>query len=226
MGILSRFTEIISANINALLEKAEDPVKMVNQYLLDAKSDLADVKQETAEVMAKEAAAKRKLDANTLDVAKYTELAKKALLAGSEADASVFVAKKQNLETTGAALQVEYAAAHDNAIKMRQLYDKLSADVAELEKRKAAIEAKMAIANTQEKVNKYSTSGDKVEEALGAFAKMEAKADAMLDKADAMAKLDAVSEVMTAEQLEAKYAPSVSESVSDELAALKAELGL
>ena len=72
MGILSRFTDIISANINALLEKAEDPVKMVNQYLLDAKSDLADVKQETAEVMAKEAAAKRKLDANTLDVANYT----------------------------------------------------------------------------------------------------------------------------------------------------------
>ena len=46
MGILSRFSDIIEANINALLDKAEDPVKMINQYLINAKQDLADVKKE------------------------------------------------------------------------------------------------------------------------------------------------------------------------------------
>ena len=54
MGLLSRFADIISANINDLLDKAEDPAKMVDQCLRDMMEDLAEVKKETAAVMAEE----------------------------------------------------------------------------------------------------------------------------------------------------------------------------
>ena len=40
MGILARFKDIMAANINALLDKAEDPEKMIDQYLRDMESDL------------------------------------------------------------------------------------------------------------------------------------------------------------------------------------------
>ena len=62
MSILSRFSDIVSANINALLEKAEDPAKMIDHYLMKAKEDLAAVKEETAAVMAEEARCKRLMD--------------------------------------------------------------------------------------------------------------------------------------------------------------------
>ena len=62
MGILSRFGDIISANINDLLDKAEDPAKMVDQYLRDMMEDLAEVKQEAAGVMAEESRTKRLVD--------------------------------------------------------------------------------------------------------------------------------------------------------------------
>lgn len=98
MSILNRFKDIMSANINALLDKCEDPAKMIDQYLRQLKEDLAEVKQETAAVMAEEKRAKRLVDDNAAEIAKYTDLAKKALTAGNDGDAKVFITKKQELE--------------------------------------------------------------------------------------------------------------------------------
>ena len=56
MGILTRFKDIMSANINALLDKCEDPEKMIDQYMRNLESDLGKVKAETASVMAEEMA--------------------------------------------------------------------------------------------------------------------------------------------------------------------------
>ena len=46
MGILDRFGDIIKANVNAVLDKMEDPAKMIDQYLRDMMEDLAEVKRE------------------------------------------------------------------------------------------------------------------------------------------------------------------------------------
>ena len=62
MGIIARFKDIMAANINALLDKAEDPEKMIDQYLRNLESDLGNVKAETAAIMAAETRAKRELD--------------------------------------------------------------------------------------------------------------------------------------------------------------------
>ena len=64
MGILARFGDIMRANINDLLTGAENKnaEKLLNQYLRDAREDYAQVRNETASVMAEETAAKRRLD--------------------------------------------------------------------------------------------------------------------------------------------------------------------
>lgn len=226
MGILARFSDIISANINALLDKAEDPAKMVDQYLRKMTDDLAEVKRETAGVMAEESRTKRLVDENNKEIAKYEDLAKKALLAGNENDARVFLAKKQELEDLGVSLGTAYAAAHENAVKMRQLHDKLVKDINTLNSRRQAIKAKVAVAKTQDKINKLGASADKLEGSMGAFERMEAKADKMLDQANAMAELDS-QPADPVQSLEEKYkVADVNASVEDELAALKKQLGL
>ncbi len=226
MGILQRFSDIISANINALLDKAEDPAKMIDEYLRDMTKDLAAVKAETAGVMAEESRTKRLADENAAQVKKYTELAKKALAQGNEDDARVFLAKKQELEAVGASLQMAAATAHENAVKMRQMHDKLVQDINSLNARRQAIKAKTAVAKTQERINKLGASASKLEGSMGAFARMEEKADRMLDEANARAQLDSAA-FDEAEALEAKYrSQDLNASVEDELAALKREMGL
>ena len=226
MGILDRFTTIVKANINELLDKAEDPAKMVDQYLVDLTESLADVKRETAGVMAEEARTKRAADANDKEVERMEELAKKALSAGNEDDARVFLGKKQKLATTGAELRKAADAAKANADKMRQMHDKLVSDIENLKSRRETIKAKMAVAETQEKVAGFTSGADKAESAIEAFNRMEEKADRALDTADAMAELN-TEPVDDAETLAAKYDGAVNDAaVEDELARLKAEMGL
>ena len=226
MGILDRFTTIVKANLNELLDKAEDPAKMVDQYLVDLTESLADVKRETAGVMAEEARTRRAVDANAEEVARMEGLAKKALKAGNEDDARVFLAKKQKLETAGAELAKAANAAKANADKMRQMHDKLVSDIEDLKARRETIKAKMAVAKTQEKVAGYTSGSDRAESAIEAFNRMEEKADRMLDTADAMAELSS-EPADDAESLAEKYAGAADDAaVDDELARLKAEMGL
>lgn len=226
MGIIGRFKDIMSANINALLDKAEDPEKMIDQYLRDMESDLGKVKSETAAVMAEETRCKRELDNCTAEINKYQSYAEKALMAGNESDARQFLAKKQQLTTQQASLQQSYEVAAANSAKMKQMHDKLCKDIEDLNGRKATIKAKIAAAKTQQKMNKLAGDVSGVSGSMSAFSRMEAKADAMLDKANAMAELNSSAEESNIDNLAAKYDSVAAPAVDDELAALKAQMGL
>lgn len=225
MGIVSRFKDIMSANINALLDKAEDPEKMIDQYLRNLESDLGKVKAETASVMADEQRCRRELDECNADIEKYQQYAEKAVLAGNDGDAKQFLAKKSQLTQKQAGLQQAYELAAANATKMRQMHDKLVGDINELNSRKDSIKAKIAVAKTQEKLNKIGSSYAGAQNSMSAFDKMEAKANKMLDEANAMAELNTSSDEADVENLASKYDTTESPALDDELAALKAQLG-
>lgn len=224
MGVLSRFKDIMSANINSLLDKAEDPEKMVDQILRNLNKDLANVKEETAEIMADEKKAKRDLDEVNAEVAKLQTYAEKAVLAGNDDDATKFLAEKARVAEKQAALQQAYDAAVSNSTKMRQMHDKLVEDIRDLEARRDTVKAKVKVAKTQDKINQMNSSlGDSVS-SIAAFERMEDKADAMMDISDAEAELNSSEEKDEVADLAAKY-DNPEAAVQDELAALKAKLG-
>ncbi len=226
MGILTRFKDIMSANINALLDKAEDPEKMIDQCLRNLNSDLGKVKSETAAIMADEQRARRKLDECTDEINKIQNYAAKAVSAGNDDDARLFLEKKQNLVAKQAELQQLYDSAHANSENMRAMNDKLVKDIAVLEERRNTIKAKMNIARTQEHINKMVSGPSSANSSISAFERMEEKADQMLDRANAMAELNNSSHD-SIDDLKAKYdsAPGGDSGIEDELAALKASLG-
>lgn len=226
MGIISRFKDIMAANINALLDKAEDPEKMIDQTMRNLTKDLGEVKEQTAAVMADEQRCKRELDECNSEIAKMQSYAEKALLAGNEADAMKFLEQKNTLTAKQTSLQQTYDVAAANAMKMRQMHDKLVKDINELNARRDAIKAKMKVAKTQQKLNEMTASITDSSSSFAAFERMEAKANSMLDQANAMTELNMSTEESGVDSLAAKYDAAPDAAVAEELAALKAKMGL
>ncbi len=223
MEILKRFKDIMTSNINALLDKAEDPEKMIDQYLRDLNSDLGKVKSETAAIMAAEKRERRELEELEKEIGDMQRYAMKALEAGNEDDARKFLQRKAELSenTKDKQTAVELAAA--NTQQMRQMHDKLEADIGELESRRSELKGKASVAKTQKRMNDFASSVDGAGERISAFDKMEQKINQELDEAIAMSELNKGSGA-DIKDLASKY--DSDSSVDDELASLKAGINV
>lgn len=224
MQTLARIPKILEANINSLLDGCEDPEKMINQLLVDYARNLAEVKASTVDVMADMKLAETKLKECERDIAERQKAAEAALRAGNENDARTLLASKQKMEVTRQTLEKNYNVCVNNANQMKAAYNKLEADIETLKQRADIAKSQLKIAEAQERIHKVSdiSKAGKIEDS---FAKYEAKAERALARANAVTELD--EQVETSEQILAKYAGSGNDSsVDDELAKLKASMGL
>ena len=221
MGILQRAADIMSANINALLDKAEDPEKMAEQYLLDYKKDLAEAKVQAAKFAASCDSAGRDLEKCRSDIAEYQTAAENALRSGDEDAARRLIETKQGLEAKLIYLETTYEDACKDADEMARLYNKLAGDIKSLEDRRDAIKRTQARAKAQESLNRARAKDGRMDQVEGAMSRMEEKAQRRLDEALASEQME---QEDGSEVLLKKYRKPVS-SVDDELAAMKAKLG-
>ena len=226
MSMLQRFKDIMSSNINALLDKAEDPEKMIDQMIRNLQSDLGKVKSETATVMAEESRLNRELNELKAEAEKMLTYAQRALQAGSDADARVFLEKKNSIQTKISEVEGRLSVAKQNSQNMKAMHDKLNLQVNDLNAKRNEIKAKIQQAKLQERMNNMtlSTTG---QASISKFNDIEAKANAMLDKANAMQELNNANNDGIDDLMDKYDSPSQDTSaVDDELAALKASLGL
>ena len=145
---------------------------------------------------------------------------KKAVDAGNDDDARVFLTKKASLTEKLNVLNTKYEATHNNSVKMKEMYNKLTNEIEELNERKGTIKAKVATAKMQERINKMGSSISNSKSSLDSFSRMEEKANKMLDEANAMAELnsmpsDEIDDLMN------KYNTTNNSQIEDELATLK-----
>lgn len=222
-NILERFSSIMKANINDFLDKREDPSKMIDQNLRELREDIAEVKKETAGIIADEKRAERELSECKEQIENCARAARNALTSGDEDAARKILVKKQEYESQLSNLQRIYDVAHQNADRMRQMHNKLVDDIRQLESRKESIKGKIAVAKAQQKVNEMTSGVGKANASIESFNRWEEKADKMLDQAVAVEELNSGDK---ADDLVDKYSTGGGGEVDAELAKMKAELGL
>lgn len=231
MGILSRFRDVMKANVNHMLSRAEDPEKSVNEYMRSLSSDLGQVKAETAAVLSDESRAKRALDECSAEVKKLQRYAEKSAESGDEDKARGFLEKKVKLADKLNELQATYERASAKAKMMKHMNDKLVADLGQLETRHAELKGRMADAKAQQQANERNASAGRADAALKA---MEDKANQALNEAEALAELRAGAQEDDLDELIAQLErdmnsdagnnENVSPSAEEELAAIQEKL--
>lgn len=234
MGILSRFRDVMKANVNHMLNRAGDPEKTVNEYMHSLSSDLGQVKAETAAVLSDENRAKRALDECQAEVNKLQRYAEKSAESGDVDKARSFLEKKVKLTGKRNELQAAYDRASAKAQVMKHMNDKLVADLGQLEARHAELKGRMADAKAMQQLNDQNASASRAE---SAFKAMEDQANQALNEAEALAELRAGAQEDDLDELIAQLEQDMNAdagnrgkenrapSADEELAAIQEKLG-
>jgi phage shock protein A len=155
MGILSRFKTIMASNVNAVLDKAEDPETTVEELMRGLRLDIGTVRAEAAALQAEEQRAKRALEECRAEIRKLTAYAEKSHEMGNTADAGLFQDKRDALLPKETELEARYTEAAGQAARLKELEEKLSSDIGRLEARQAELKERMA----QQKLNTLDAPG-------------------------------------------------------------------
>ncbi|WMT41289.1 PspA/IM30 family protein [Paenibacillus sp. D2_2] len=186
MGIFSRMKNITRANANSYKDQANDPEKAIDEYLRSLSSDLGKVKAETASLLAEERRAKTALDECSSEIRKMQRYADKSVEAGNEDQAQNFLDQQAKHVERLSDLQTAYNLASSKAVGMKQVQDKLIADLAELEHRRIELKGKLAEARLQQGMNSDGQSSGQA-----SFREIEERMTQAIHEAEALAELRA-----------------------------------
>ena len=223
MGIFERFSTMLKSNLNDLISRAENPEKMLNQLILDMKSNLAKAKQEAAAAIADE----KKLQADAESLKKQSEdWERRAMLAVQEGRDDL---AKQALVRFNEALQgaqqlhetwVKHKADTENLkVQLRQLHDKIE----EAKRKKNILVARAKRAQAQQRIQE-TMSGMSDKSAFESFDRMAEKIENIERKALAAAELQ---QEFEGDDLQAQFKQlEYKGSADQQLLELKSKMGL
>ncbi|MFT6193800.1 MAG: phage shock protein A [Cognaticolwellia sp.] len=216
MGIFSRFTDIINSNINNLLDKAEDPAKMVRLIIQEMEDTLVEVRSSSAKTLADKKELARQANRSEADALQWQEKAELALSKDREDLARAALMEKKKCAESAGALREELTHVDSHIAKLQSEISQLQDKLADAKSRQKAIIIREKTANSRLKV-KQNIDSDKVNDALSRFDHYERKIDgieAQVESYDIGSKslADEISELAS------------DEKVDDELAQLKAKM--
>ncbi|WP_375289590.1 phage shock protein PspA [Qipengyuania sp.] len=221
MGIFSRTRDIIAANFNDMLDKADDPQKMIRMIILEMEETLVEVRASAARTIADQKEMHRhtiKLDKLQAD---WSEKAQLALSKDREDLARAALVERKKATDMSEQLKAEIAVLDDALRAYEQDIQKLQNRLREARSRQTAIAARLESAENRVKLRSLMTN-ERVDDALARFDQLERRVDYAEGRADALQIADGNGKPSLSDEIAALEGADV---IDDELEQMKRALG-
>ena len=221
MGIFSRTRDIVAANFNDLLDKADDPHKMIRMIILEMEETLVEVRASAARTIADQKEMHRhtiKLDQLQAD---WGEKAQLALSKDREDLARAALVEKKKAADMADQLKIEIGVLDDALRAYEQDIEKLQNRLREARSRQTAIAARLESAENRVKLRTLLAS-ERVDEAMSRFDQLERRVDYAEGRADALSLADGSGAPKSLADQISELAGS--DKIDEELEAMKAAL--
>jgi phage shock protein A len=183
MGIFSRLTDIMNANINALLERAEDPEKMVKLMIQEMEDTLVEVRSTAVRTITEKKEIQRRLEQLAAAEADWAEKAEFAISKGRDDLAKGALLAKRKLSETVKQMEGEQKAVEEALARHDEDLARLQAKLAEAKAKEKALAIRMATAKKRVQMRQSYADG-RVDDALARFEALHRRIDELEGKAE------------------------------------------
>ncbi len=219
MGLFDRISRVVRSNINDLVNKAEDPEKVLEQSINDMNEDLVQLRQAVSKAVAAERRSRKQYEEQQAEANKWQQKAQLALSKGEEDLARQALQRKKAAADSAASLKPQVDKQKQQVDTLKKSLTALESKISEAKTKKDMLGARMKAAKANEQVQEQMGNLN-TDSAMSAFERMEEKVMEKEASSEAAAELAGESG-----GIEDQFAKLEAESdVDDELAAMKAQI--
>ncbi|CAM4193237.1 phage shock protein PspA [Vibrio neonatus] len=183
MSIFSRFADIVNSNINSLLDKAEDPEKMIRLIIQEMEDTLVEVRTNSAKALAERKDLQRRIIQVEEQVADWQQKASLALSREREELARAALIEKQRMSKVLASLQTEQTLLDETITKLSDEVGKLENKINETRARQSALVMRQNTAKSRKDIQQH-LHNSRTKDTLAKFEQYEQKIDRLEADAD------------------------------------------
>ena len=220
MGFFNRVSTIFKSNVNAALDQAEDPEKMLNQITNEMQEQLVKVKQQVATAIAQEKRLQKDYESEQEQADGWERKATIALQRENEDLAREALARRNEHASVAAGYKEQWDKQKQAVTMLKDNLRTLERKIDEAGRKKNLLIARQKRAKAQKAIHE-TMAGMKDNSAFATFDRMEQKVGDMEARADAASEMSELSR----DPLEEEFAALETGNVDDDLAALKAKMG-
>ena len=185
MGIFSRMTDIINSNVNAMLDQAEEPEKMVRLIIQEMEDTLVEVRSSSARVLADRKEAARRLEQVRNEAASWEDKARLAISRGREDLARAALQEKRAIEEEVSVVEAELIATDEHIAQHNNEVSQLQQKLDDARVRQKALTMRSKTVESRIKV-KRQIHREALDDAFNRFERFERRMDTLESQLEAM----------------------------------------